>query len=265
MSASQVDIAKVLLEHGADPNVETVGWTPLVWAIKLENRELITAMLAAGADANAGGDLSPLAAAAEADDDITARKLIELGAEPDKEIGTNKYTALHFAAGAGSVSVTRVLIAAGADLGKLGFGGDPAIHVAMEGRHTAVADVIRSAGWRPGPVEPIEHLLSTADPERGKQAGDHCLNCHRVDESYEGHVGPYFWGIVGREVGALEDYAYSDAIYSAGDVWDVETLNRFIARPTEMAPGIRMVPVGIPEAQDRADFIAYLQTLRDEQ
>ena len=264
LSASQVKVAKLLLEHGADPNVETVGWTPLAYAIKSQDPDLILAMLDAGADVDAGEDLSPLAASAEADDPKTAMILLDRGADPNREIGPKKYTALHFAAISGSLSVTKALIAAGVDLGKLGFDGDPAIHVAMENGHIGVADEIRAAGWRPGYVEPIDQLLPTADPVRGKEVGGHCLNCHRTDAAYAGHVGPYFWKIVGRKVGALEDYNYSDALMAAGEVWDVETLNRFMARPTEMAPGVRMFALGLANAQDRADFMAYLMTLTDD-
>src|SRR5690606_19488123 len=44
--------------------------------------------------------------------------------------------------------------------------------------------------------------------------------------------------------------------------WDTETLDRFLAAPTQVVPGSSMV-VPVPEADDRANVIAYFQALSE--
>jgi cytochrome c len=44
--------------------------------------------------------------------------------------------------------------------------------------------------------------------------------------------------------------------------WDVATLEGYIADPQKTVPGNVMPFSGIPEAKQRADLIAYLQTLK---
>ena len=41
-------------------------------------------------------------------------------------------------------------------------------------------------------------------------------------------------------------------------VWNAETLDGFLISPMKYIPGTRMPFAGIPNAQDRADLIAYL-------
>uniref|UniRef100_A0A1I8P306 Uncharacterized protein n=1 Tax=Stomoxys calcitrans TaxID=35570 RepID=A0A1I8P306_STOCA len=52
-----VDIAKLLLQHKADPNARTkLGWTPLHSACKWSHAETVTLLLQHGADVNAQSD-----------------------------------------------------------------------------------------------------------------------------------------------------------------------------------------------------------------
>jgi cytochrome c len=41
--------------------------------------------------------------------------------------------------------------------------------------------------------------------------------------------------------------------------WDDKTLDRFLANPPGVVPGTAMTYAGIPDAQERADLIAYLR------
>jgi cytochrome c len=45
----------------------------------------------------------------------------------------------------------------------------------------------------------------------------------------------------------------------SGLVWTPATLDRFIAAAMRLLPGSSMTYAGVPEAQHRADLIAYLQ------
>jgi cytochrome c len=42
-------------------------------------------------------------------------------------------------------------------------------------------------------------------------------------------------------------------------MWDEKTLDRFLANPPKFVPGTAMTYAGVPDAQERADLIAYLR------
>jgi len=82
-----------------------------------------------------------------------------------------------------------------------------------------------------------------------------CTACHSLD--YNG-VGPAHRGVFGRAAAQAPGFAYSEALKSARVIWNEDTLDRWLADPEKVAPGQRM-GVNVPEAQDRADLIAYLK------
>ena len=47
-----------------------------------------------------------------------------------------------------------------------------------------------------------------------------------------------------------------------GEKWDPEKLNDWLYKPQHFAKGTKMTFAGLPKAQDRADVIAYLETLK---
>ena len=44
----------------------------------------------------------------------------------------------------------------------------------------------------------------------------------------------------------------------SGIVWNKKTLDRFLADPMHTVPGTAMTYAGVPDAQERADLIAFL-------
>jgi ankyrin repeat protein len=124
---AQVDVAVYLLEHGADPNVDATGFTPLHWAAtswegyasnpvygfedpmsgipdRAGKLRLVRALLAHGADVNARMlkrqpsfatgytdtvGATPLLLAASVDDVEMMRLLLAAGADPKIKTGTN--------------------------------------------------------------------------------------------------------------------------------------------------------------------------------
>jgi len=82
-----------------------------------------------------------------------------------------------------------------------------------------------------------------------------CSACHSLD--YNG-VGPAHRGVFGRMAAQAPGFAYSDALKSSHLVWNEESLDRWLADPEKVAPGQRM-GVNVPQAQERADLIAYLK------
>ena len=85
-----------------------------------------------------------------------------------------------------------------------------------------------------------------------------CTACHAVDSN---KIGPAHRGVVGRRVGSLPGYKYSDELASSRLRWTPQTLNKWLADPEELISGQRMGFL-IESEQDRADLIAYLITLK---
>jgi len=113
------------------------------------------------------------------------------------------------------------------------------------------------------PAEPIEKLLASASVEKGEQAAKKCVACHTFTKGGPNRVGPNLWGIVNRPKASEAGFAYSDAIKTKGGNWTIDDLNAFLTSPRGYAPGTKMTFVGLPRGTERADIIAYLNSLAD--
>jgi cytochrome c len=123
-----------------------------------------------------------------------------------------------------------------------------------------------AAGGKPeaaAPPEPIEKLLATAAVDKGEQSAKKCVACHTFTKGGPNRVGPNLWGIVNRPKGSETGYAYSDAIKKLGGNWTIDDLSAFLISPRTFAPGTKMTFVGLPKGSERADVIAYLNSLAD--
>jgi len=99
-------------------------------------------------------------------------------------------------------------------------------------------------------------LAATGDAEQGRALyQSRCAACHSLD--YNG-VGPAHRGVFGRMPAQAPGFAYSDALRGVHQVWNDETLDRWLTDPEKFAPGQRM-GVNVPDAQERAHLIAYLK------
>lgn len=108
------------------------------------------------------------------------------------------------------------------------------------------------------PVD-LQALLASADPEKGKVLFLQCRACHSLEAGGANKVGPNLHSVFGRKAGLAPGFAYSDAVVQSDIIWSPETLNDWLARPSDFLPGNRMVFVGIRKPEDRANLIAYLQ------
>lgn len=127
-----------------------------------------------------------------------------------------------------------------------------------------VAEVQSSSGpAKPAGPEPILALLAGADIEKGKKLSRACAACHSFDKGGAHRVGPYQWGVVGKDIGAKPGYAYSDTLANAEGAWTYQNLNAFLWKPKKSYPGTKMNYIGLKKPQDRADLIAWLRTLSD--
>jgi cytochrome c len=107
----------------------------------------------------------------------------------------------------------------------------------------------------------FEEVFAAADPAAGEKVFGKCKACHKVDGT--NGTGPHLNGVVGRNHAAVADFGYSDAMKGkASEVWTPDVLNVFLTSPKAAVPGTKMGFAGLPKAEDRANVIAYLATLK---
>ncbi len=109
------------------------------------------------------------------------------------------------------------------------------------------------------PAADVDYASLTGDAAAGEKIFATCSVCHSVEEGVN-KVGPSLHGVVGREAGSIEGFAYSDANKNSGITWTPEELFVYLADPQGTVPGTKMAFAGLKDPQQRADVIAYLKT-----
>jgi cytochrome c len=118
----------------------------------------------------------------------------------------------------------------------------------------------------PAGPEPIGPLLAQANADAGKKATVVCQACHTFNKGGPNRVGPNLYGIVGDEIAHDRgNFDFSPALKTAGagKTWTADLLNEWLFKPQDLAKGTKMTFVGDPKAKERADIIAYLNSLSD--
>ncbi|MDE2167752.1 MAG: c-type cytochrome [Alphaproteobacteria bacterium] len=99
----------------------------------------------------------------------------------------------------------------------------------------------------------------SGDASRGAALFRTCAACHSLVPD-RNMTGPSLAGIWGRKAGSLESFErYSSALRASGVVWDAKALDAWLKSPAGFIPDSHMPFAGIPNAQQRADLIAYLK------
>ena len=101
----------------------------------------------------------------------------------------------------------------------------------------------------------------TGDAAAGEKAFAVCKTCHAV-EAGKNMIGPSLHAIQGRKSGSIPGYAYSTANKGSGITWTNEKLFQYLEAPQRVIPGTKMTYTGVKDPQQRADLIAYLDTLK---
>lgn len=90
-----------------------------------------------------------------------------------------------------------------------------------------------------------------------------CANCHSTEAGVN-KVGPTLFDIVGRPVASVQGYDYSKKMREVSKkwkVWDEKHLDTYLTNPRQVLHGVKMY-FAVPDAKDRADVFAYLNTLK---
>lgn len=88
-----------------------------------------------------------------------------------------------------------------------------------------------------------------------------CASCHTLAPGQGVAVGPNLAGVVGRGMSST-DYPYSEAFRQLTGQWTAQELEIFLSNPIAKVPGTAMTFSGITSVEDRADLVAFLETLK---
>jgi cytochrome c len=116
-----------------------------------------------------------------------------------------------------------------------------------------------------GGVEPIAPLLAAASPDAGKDQARKCSACHTFDKGGPNRIGPNLYNVVDEPIAeGRNGFAFSPALEAhKGEKWTIDNLNRWLFKPQGFAKGTKMTFAGLSNAKDRADVVAYLNSLSD--
>ena len=88
-----------------------------------------------------------------------------------------------------------------------------------------------------------------------------CLACHSLDPAEKDLPGPNLADLNGRRLGGDPDFEYSpvfEEAFETGDVWAPALLDRFLADPEGMFPGMWMSYQGLDDAGRREALVAFI-------
>ena len=139
-------------------------------------------------------------------------------------------------------------------------------HMPREVASNAPVGGAAAAAPAPEPALDLATRLARADVARGERLVRKCMVCHTIEKGGSARVGPNLWGVVGRPVAKAAGFSYSDQMKKQGEktaTWVPGELDIFLTKPQNLVPGTRMSFPGLPDQQERADLIAYLNAKSD--
>jgi cytochrome c len=103
-------------------------------------------------------------------------------------------------------------------------------------------------------------LAPRGDPERGRLLFGRCRTCHFTAAGTGHSNGPNLHRIFGKVAGKQAGFDYYSPEFKAAQfVWTPGVLYVWLANPMAAMPDTTMMSTGVPDPQERADLIAYLE------
>ena len=108
-------------------------------------------------------------------------------------------------------------------------------------------------------------VAAAAEPEvdlaaEGEALFRQCKSCHQVGDGAGNGVGPHLNAVVGRPIGSVDGFRYSNTLLDAGGEWSADALGAFLADPRGAMPGTKMAFRGLRSQEEIDAIIAYLAT-----
>jgi cytochrome c len=105
--------------------------------------------------------------------------------------------------------------------------------------------------------------MAKADAAKGEKIAKVCLQCHTFNKGGPNKIGPNLFGALQNPIASASGYTFSAALLKhKGEKWDADKLNEWLYKPQMFAKGTKMTFPGLPKEQERADVIAYLESLK---
>jgi len=102
---------------------------------------------------------------------------------------------------------------------------------------------------------------ASGDPVRGATVFKRCIACHSATADTHS-VGPSLRAVTNRKIASVPGYKFSPALSALKANWTPQNLDQFLLAPQQYAKGTRMAFSGLKKPNDRADVIAYLQSVQ---
>ena len=110
----------------------------------------------------------------------------------------------------------------------------------------------------------FEEELALASVDSGAKLSRKCTACHSLNSTGGNRVGPTLWNIVNAPKAKIEGFSYSASLSSLGGNWTIQDLNLWLKSPKKYAPGNAMSFAGLRKIKDRANMVAFLNSISDE-
>jgi cytochrome c len=97
--------------------------------------------------------------------------------------------------------------------------------------------------------------------DRGRALFEPCRACHALDPAIRVMAGPNLAGLIGRRIGGDAGFDYSPVLKKAAAenrVWTTGLLDRFLADPEVMFPGLWMTARPMDDAAERNALVRFL-------
>lgn len=105
--------------------------------------------------------------------------------------------------------------------------------------------------------------MAEMTPTQGERAALACTSCHTFEKGGAARQGPNLWNVVGRPVGSVPGFDYTDALKAYGGEWTYDRLDCFLKNSQACVAGSAMVQK-IRKDKTRSSILVFLSTLSDD-